>query len=91
MKNLPEKIWLYLGFDASADDDFKECDEVTWNKDDTTGNGIEYVRSDIAKEFALQFSKQAIDAKVDIYVGSRKDFSINELFTEFINSRKAQK
>ena len=45
------------------------------------------LHTNIAKEFALQFSKQAIDAKVDIYVGDRKDFSIDELFTEF-NSRK---
>jgi len=47
----------------------------------------EYIRSDIAKEFALQFSKQVIDAKVDLYVGDRKDLSIDELFTEFINSK----
>jgi hypothetical protein len=82
MKNLPEKIWLCLGFDASADDDFKECDEVIWNKDDTTGNGIEYIRSDIAEQMAKDFK---------CFKEEFMKYSVEDEFTEFLTSRRAQK
>jgi len=36
MKNIPEKIFLDLGFIPDQDDDFKKCNEVTWGEEKPT-------------------------------------------------------
>ena len=46
----PERIWLDLGFDPEVEDEisFDDLFEATWSHDNATGNGIEYVRADLA-------------------------------------------
>lgn len=63
----PEKIYLDLGFDYPEDFYFDELEEVTWSKDNASGEGIEYIRSDIAKaEAANQYAK-GIEAGRKLY------------------------
>jgi len=50
MKNIPKEIYLDLGFKADENDDFENCDQVTWSKDNATGNGIRYVHESQLKE-----------------------------------------
>lgn len=46
----PERIWLDLGFDPEVEDEvsFDDLFDATWSHDNATGNGIEYVRADLA-------------------------------------------
>ena len=46
----PKRIWLDLGFDPGVEQEvsFHDLFDVTWSHDNATGNGIEYVRADIA-------------------------------------------
>ena len=46
----PERIWLDLGFYPEVEDEisFDDLFEATWSHDNATGNGIEYVRADLA-------------------------------------------
>jgi len=50
----PDHIWLDLGedFEMSEPTRFRECDDVTWSEDNATGNGIRYVREDLAAHAA---------------------------------------
>lgn len=99
MKNQPTKIFLDLGFTPDMVTDFDELTEVTWSKDNASGEGIEYVRSDIAKaeaekmakEFKIwlssnEFRTEKITNDIRIMVFTLDD--TDELFTEFLNSRK---
>lgn len=56
-KGTPEKIYLDLGFDPleTISNDFDSILSVTWSKDNASGNGVEYVRADIAEEMAKAF------------------------------------
>lgn len=66
MKNVPEIIYLDLGFGPSDIVDFNECSDVTWSKDNATGNGVEFIRKDVAEsetiaaimDFADWYDKQ---------------------------------
>lgn len=49
MKNLPSKIYLDLGTPDA--DDFSDLKQVTWSKDNASGEGIEYVRKDLMFDF----------------------------------------
>lgn len=98
MKNLPEKIYLDLGESIENIEDFDSRNKVTWSVDNATGVGIEYVRKDVAEEMAKDFVKYRDLGISDFYNNLPEDFSellnateptIDELFTEFINSRKA--
>ncbi len=42
MNNLPNKIYLQIGYAPEEADDFTELDEVTWSVDNIHGNDIEY-------------------------------------------------
>jgi hypothetical protein len=46
----PERIWLDLGFDPEFENEvsFGDLFDVTWSRDNATGNGIEYLRADLA-------------------------------------------
>ena len=45
----PERIWLDLGFNPYEEDaHFSSLHDLTWSRDNATGNGIEYVRADRA-------------------------------------------
>ena len=50
MKNLPKKIYLDIGFPPREGIDFNDLNEVTWSKDNATGNGIRYVHESQLKE-----------------------------------------
>jgi len=80
MKNIPERIYLDLGFEPSEDDDFNVCDDVTWSKDNATGNGVEYVRKDIAEDFA-EF------VLIKKYGEEMNRGYKNRLFEEFLKNR----
>ena len=44
----PERIWLDLGFNPYEEDaHFSNLHDLTWSKDNATGDGIEYVRVDL--------------------------------------------
>jgi radical SAM superfamily enzyme len=102
MENVPEKIYLDLGFDCPNDCDFNELSQVTWSQDNATGNGIEFTRSDIAEQMAKEFAefvrnyttpfgRNMYRANKKYLTEADKIYSLDELFTEFINSRSAQK
>ena len=43
----PERIWLDLGFNPYEEDaHFSNLHDLTWSKDNATGDGIEYIRAD---------------------------------------------
>ena len=45
----PERIWLDLGFNPYEDDvHFSRLHDLTWSQNNATGDGIEYVRADLA-------------------------------------------
>ena len=50
MENLPKRIFLQVGEDCPDDVDFNKLDEITWSKDRTTFNDIEYVHTDVLKK-----------------------------------------
>ena len=51
----PERIWLDLGFNPYEEDaHFSSLHDLTWSRDNATGNGIEYVRADLAAGGAAQ-------------------------------------
>ncbi len=51
----PERIWLDLGFNPYEDDvHFSRLHDLTWSQNNATGDGIEYVRADLAAGGAAQ-------------------------------------
>lgn len=94
MKNLPEKIYLDLGFyvnDSSIlpsilADDFNDLKEVTWSRDNATKNGIEYIRNDLAEKQIDDTIGQLLNPLTKLL----NDSEFREYVTEFINSRKAE-
>lgn len=51
----PERIWLDLGFNPYGEDaHFSNLHGLTWSKSNATGDGIEYVRADLAARGAAQ-------------------------------------
>ena len=51
----PERIWLDLGFNPYEDDvHFSHLHDLTWSQNNATGDGIEYVRADLAARGAAQ-------------------------------------
>lgn len=44
MKNLPERIYLNIGDEVSADVDFRELSEVTWSEEKVFDNDIAFTR-----------------------------------------------
>lgn len=51
----------------------------------------QYVRKDLALEFAIRFYQIMVSARVDEYVGARKDVCVNDLFEEFIKSKSDER
>jgi hypothetical protein len=51
----------------------------------------QYVRTDLALEFATRFYQIMVSARVDEYVGARKDVCVNDLFEEFIKSKSDER
>ena len=50
----PERIWLDLGFNPCKDDvHFSHLHDLTWSQNNATGDGIEYVRADLAAHNSL--------------------------------------
>ncbi len=87
MKNRPKKIYLQVGNDCQSDADFSGLSGVSWCNEKIHNNDIEYVRTDLAIEFAARFHQIMVSARVDEYVGARKDVCVNDLFEEFIKSK----
>lgn len=51
----PKRIWLDLGFNPCEDDvHFSRLHDLTWSQNNATGDGIEYVRADLAAGGAAQ-------------------------------------
>lgn len=54
----PERIWLDLGFNPHEDDvHFSRLHDLTWSQNNATGDGIEYVRADLAARKPLADSE----------------------------------
>ena len=54
----PECIWLDLGGNLCEEDaHFSNLHDLTWSQDNATGDGIEYVRADLAARGAAQASE----------------------------------
>ena len=50
----PKRIWLDLGFNPHEDDvHFSRLHDLTWSQNNATGDGIEYVRADLAAHNSL--------------------------------------
>ena len=47
MKNIPNKIFLNIGYEPEMGDDFNDLGEVTWCVDKVNDNDIEYQRKTI--------------------------------------------
>lgn len=61
--------------------------ETNTIKEQHESKGNEYVRKDLAIEFATRFYQIMVSARVDEYVGARKDVCVNDLFEDFIKSK----
>ena len=60
-------------------------------KEQHESKGNEYVRKDLALEFAIRFYQIMVSARVDEYVGARKNVCVNDLFEEFLKSKADEK
>ena len=50
----PKRIWLDLGFNPCENDvHFSRLHDLTWSQNNATGDGIEYVRADLAAHNSL--------------------------------------
>ena len=50
----PERIWLDFGFNPCENDvHFSHLHDLTWSQNNATGDGIEYVRADLAAHNSL--------------------------------------
>ena len=61
--------------------------KVMTEKEQHKSKGNEYVRKDLALEFATRFYQILVSARVDEYVGARKDVCVNDLFEDFLKSK----
>ena len=99
-KNTPKSIYLDLGYKPAPAEDFNDLTDVTWSESNATGNGVKYIRGDVADKLAKDATEFTLGF-VSSYLGhlsikcfqNEMKFSENrdEIFTEFINSQKAQK
>jgi len=90
MENLPEKIYLYDKADPS--DSLQICSPLNFE------GSIEYIRKDVAEQMAKGFAAFMVGGEYTLWedgawLGHNDDntrFTVNidELFTEFLNSRK---
>ena len=51
----------------------------------------QYVRKDLALEFATRFYQLMTSARVDEYIGARKNVCVNDLFEEFLKTKEDEK
>jgi hypothetical protein len=58
---------------------YEKTDQMTYS---------DYVRKDLALEFAARFYQLMTSARVDEYIGARKDVCVNDLFEEFIKTKE---
>ena len=69
--------------------------KVMTEKEQHESKGNEYVRKDLALEFALEFAIRfynlMVSARVDEYVGARKDVCVNDLFEDFLKSKSDER
>lgn len=58
----PGRIWLDLGFDPGEQGnvDFSNLTELTWSANNATGDGIEYVRADLATPQLVERKAQPV-------------------------------
>lgn len=91
MKNHPKRIYLQIGNDCPSDADFSGLSGVSWCNEKIHSNDIEYIRIDLVVKFALQFMEQSIRARVDEYIGARKNVCVNDLFEEFLKTKEDEK
>lgn len=91
MKNRPKRIYLQVGNDCPSDVDFSGLSGVSWCNEKIHSNDIEYVRIDLVFEFAARFYQLMTSARVDEYIGARKDVCVNDLFEDFLKSKEDEK
>jgi hypothetical protein len=84
MKNRPNRIYLQVGNDCPSDADFSGLSGVSWCNEKIHSNDIEYIRIDLALEFATRFYQLMTYARVDEYIGKRKNVCVNDLFEEYL-------
>lgn len=65
--------------------------KVMTEKEQHKSKGSEYVRKDLALEFAIRFYQIMVSARVDEYVGARKDVCVNDLFEDFLKSKSDER
>lgn len=84
MNNLPERIFLQIGEEVTANDicDFNELVGVSWANENIFNSDVEYIRKDVAEEMAKEFALFAVQ---NAKRGTENE--CEELFTEFLNSK----
>ena len=76
----PERIYLYKKADPL--DAIQMCSPLNFD------GSVEYIQKDIAEEMAKEAMRYYDQSFYSYLLGHRKLIDINQLFTEFINSRK---
>jgi hypothetical protein len=74
----PERIFIHKGFTSNTPE------SGSWHKDNITGEWIEYVRADIAKEEAERMAKEFAEYITGCVTACA---TVDELFEKFINSK----
>ena len=94
MNKLPKKVYLRPRkiIDGMALVEFK-ANELSFYEESELElvNCIEYVRKDVAEQMAKEFADYCLTQHCDHLLGYDERKTTDDLFTEFINSQKAQK
>ncbi|MCZ2496395.1 hypothetical protein GN316_06465 [Xylophilus sp. Kf1] len=63
----PGRIWLDIGFDPGEQGNvhFSNLNELTWSENNATGDGIEYVRADLAPSTVSESIQDRFHADTD--------------------------
>ena len=91
MKNLPEKIYIRNKSPKLYSNIDKHNKPWSAYEHPLTDKYEEYICADIAEQIAKEFAMIAASSLVGCENGSLKINNFDELFTEFINSRKGKK
>ena len=87
MKNIPNQIYLQLGFepDEFSEDDFKNCTEISWNDERIFDSDIEYVLTDVGVKYAIWYRNTSHRDLVKLL---GKDYTIEDTLKYYLEHFK---
>lgn len=81
-EGMAELVKKWRARNKQAISNYEKTDQMTYS---------DYVRKDLALEFATRFYQLMTSARVDEYIGARKNVCVNDLFEEFLKTKEDEK